>query len=396
MKLYDVVVVGSGPAGSYVAYRLAEMGHRVVVVEQKKRVGEQVCCTGIISQRCVNSFAIDESIILRRANSAKLVSPSGRLLRVWRQETQACIIDRALFDVAMVRRARDKGAEYVLSSLVRGIEVNDDSVRVEAVRQGERLNFEARAVVIATGFGSSLAQGLGLGKVGDFVMGAQAEVEAIGLDEVEVYFGKEVAPGFFAWLVPTSPPKALAGLMSRRSPELYLKKLIASLQAQGKIAPAEAEPIFRGISLKPLARTCGNRLMVVGDAAGQVKPTTGGGIYYGLLCADIAANNLHRALESDDLSAKSLAGYEREWRKKLGWELRIGYWARKLYEHMSDAQIDRVFDIIKSRGIDKALLEAEDLSFDWHGEVVLRLLRRRLISKTIGVVKIPLRLVRRG
>lgn len=396
MKLYDVVVVGSGPAGSYVAYKLAETGHRVVVVEQKKRVGEQVCCTGIISQRCVNSFAIDESIILRRANSARLVSPSGRLLRVWRQETQACIIDRTLFDVAMVRRARDKGVEYVLSSLVRGIEVNDDSVRVEAVRQGERLNFEARAVVVATGFGSSLAQGLGLGKVGDFVMGAQAEVEAFGLDEVEVYFGKEVAPGFFAWLVPTSPPKALAGLMSRRSPELYLKKLVASLQTQGKIAPAEAEPIYRGISLKPLARTCGNRLMVVGDAAGQVKPTTGGGIYYGLLCADIAANNLHRALESDDLSTKSLAGYEREWRKKLGWELRIGYWARKLYEHMSDAQIDRVFDIIKSRGIDKALLEAEDLSFDWHGEVVLRLLRRRLISKTIGVVKIPLRLVRRG
>jgi len=396
VKLYDVIVVGSGPAGSYVAYKLAEMGHRVVVVEQKKRLGEQVCCAGIISQRCVNSFAIDEDVILRRANSAKLFSPSGRLLRVWRQETQACIIDRALFDIAMARRAQDKGAEYVLSSLVRGIEVNDDRVRVEAVQQGERSSFEARVAVVATGFGSSLTQGLGLGKVGDYVMGAQAEVEAIGLDEVEVYLGQEVAPRFFAWLVPTSPPKALVGLLSRRNPELYLKKLVASLQTQGKITSAEAEPAYRGISLKPLARTCGNRLMVVGDAAGQVKPTTGGGIYYGLLCADIAANNLHRALESDDLSAKSLAGYEREWRKKLGWELRIGYWARKLYEHMSDAQIDQIFDIIKSRGIDKALLEAEDLSFDWHGEVVLRLLRRRLISKTIGVVKIPLRLVRRG
>lgn len=396
MKLYDVVVVGSGPAGSYVAYRLAEMGHRVVVVEQKERLGEQVCCTGIISQWCVDSFAIDEDVILKRASSAKLFSPSGRLLRVWRQETQVCIIDRALFDVAMARRAQGRGAKYVLGSLVRSIEVNDDRVRVEAVRQGERLNFEVRAVVIATGFGSSLVRGVGLGKVGDFVMGAQTEVEAIGLDEVEVYFGREVAPGFFAWLVPTSPPRALVGLMSRHSPELYLKKLVASLQDQGKIASAEAEPIYCGISLKPLARTCGNRLMVVGDAAGQVKPTTGGGIYYGLLCADIAANNLHRALESDDLLAKSLVGYEREWRKKLGWELRIGYWARKLYEHMSDAQIDRIFDIIKSRGIDKALLEAEDLSFDWHGEVVLRLLRRRLISKAIGVVQIPLHLVRRG
>ena len=145
-----------------------------------------------------------------------------------------------------------------------------------------------------------------------------------------------------------------------------------------------------------MAKTYGDRLGVVGDAAGQVKPTTGGGIYFGLLCADIAANHLHRALESDDLSAKSLAGYEQEWRKKLGQELKIGYGARKLYERMSDAQIDRVFDIIKSRGIDEALLKAEDLSFDWHGEVVLRLIRRRVISKTIGMVKAPFRSGRRG
>ena len=382
--------------GSYVAYKLAEMGYGVVVVEQKERLGEQICCTGIISQGCVSSFSIDEALILRRANSATLVSPSGRSLRLWRQETQACIIDRALFDVTMARRAQDRGVEYMLGSLVEDIEVEDDRVRVEVAQQGEKSNFEARAAVIATGFGSSLTQRLGLGKISDFVMGIQADVEAIGVDEVEVYFGQEVAPGFFAWLVPTSLPKALVGMLSRRSPGLYLRKLMASLMAQGKIVSDEVEPRYRGISLKPLSKTYGNRLVVVGDAAGQVKPTTGGGIYFGLLCADIAANNLHRALESDDLSAKSLAGYEQEWRKKLGQELKIGYWARKLYERMSDAQIDRVFDIIKSRGIDEALLKAEDLSFDWHGEVVLRLIRRRVISKTIGMVKVPFRSGRRG
>ena len=130
---------------------------------------------------------------------------------------------------------------------------------------------------------------------------------------------------------------------------------------------------------------------MVGDAAGQVKPTTGGGIYYGLLCADIAANNLHRALDADDLSARNLASYEREWKKKLGRELKICYWARKFYEHLSDRQVDRVFDIIKSNGLDEALLKTDDLSFDWHGEVILRLLGYRLLSKAIKAMKIPFR-----
>jgi len=388
-----VVVVGGGPVGSYAAYKLAGMGYGVAVVEQKEGLGEPVCCTGIISQECVTSFAIDDSVILRRVNSARLFSPSGRSLTWLGQgKTQACVVDRAAFNVAMVSQAQGKGVEYVLNSLVRGIEVGDNRVRVEAARQGEGLNFEARAVIIATGFGSRLGQELGLGKVGYSVVGAQAEVETMGVDEVEVYFGQEIAPGFFAWLVPTSPQRALVGLLSRRSPGLYLRKLMSSLQAQGKIASAEAELSYGGIPLKPLSRTYSDRLMVVGTAAGQVKPTTGGGIYYGLLCADIAANNLHRALESNDLSAKSLANYERGWRRKLGQELRIGYWARRFFERLSDRQIDRIFDIIESSNIDEALFAADDFSFDWHGKVIMRLIGHVAISKAIGAMKIPFHL----
>lgn len=388
--MHDVVVIGAGPAGSRVACNLAEGGHGVVVVEQKERLDEPVCCTGIISQECVASFAVEESVIFRRVNGARVFSPSGDLLSLWRPEPQACILDRAAFNLSFARRAQNRGVKYVLNSLVRKIELTDDRVRIEVAGHGEELAcFEARAVVVATGFGSKLVEGLGLGKVGDFVMGAQAEVETAVVDEVEVYLGQGIAPDFFAWLVPTSPRRALVGLLSRRRPGHYLKKLMSSLLAEGKITSAEAEMSYGGVPLKPLAKTYGERLVVVGTAAGQVKPTTGGGIYYGLLCADIAAEELHRSLKSNTLLARDLANYQKRWKRKLGQELKVGYWSRKLYERLSDQQIEKIFRVIKANGIDKALLESDNLSFDWPGSAVLRLIGHRALSRITGTMKLP-------
>ncbi len=393
LSVHDVIVIGAGPVGSYTAGRLAAMGHKVLVLERKERLDEPVCCSGIISEECVRSFAISESVILRRINGATFFSPSKSLHIGLRQKNQACIVDRPALNLLLAQRAQQNGAEYLPGSLVKEVKAGEGGVRVMAVRGGEELTFEAKAAVVADGFRSGLASMLGLGKVSDFIVGAQAEVSTNDLNEIEVYFNQEVAPGFFAWLVPTSPAKALVGLAVRHNPGLYLKKLISSLQAQGKIVSTDAEILYRGIPLKPLTKTCGNRVIVVGDAVGQVKPTTGGGIYYGLLCADIAAGTLHQALERNILSARSLAGYERGWRKKLGQELRLCYWARKFYRRLSDRQIDRIFDIIISNEIDKALLDMDDLSFDWHGEILLRVLKQQTWLKAINaVLKVPFRI----
>jgi digeranylgeranylglycerophospholipid reductase len=234
-----------------------------------------------------------------------------------------------------------------------------------------------------------LLDNLGLGGAGDFVMGVQAEVDTKDIDEVEVYFGSKIAPEFFAWLVPISQGKALVGLLSRRNSPFYLRKLLDSLVADGKIVSTDVRLTYGGVPLKPLPHTHGDNLLVVGTAAGQVKPITGGGIYFGLMCADIAANTLHKALESGNLSADALAGYERAWRRKLARELSTGYWARKAYEMLSDRQVDSVFGLLESTGIVEELCQADELSFDWHADVITKVMGQKLFSRAVKGIKKP-------
>ncbi len=377
------MVAGAGPAGSYFAYRLAKLGYRVIVFERRPKIGDAVCCTGIVGKECFDRFPIANNAILTQASSAKFFSPSGKMISLRKETVQAYVVDRAAFDDALARRAQDEGADYLLSARVDDIASADRCVRAEVEYGGRMTNFDAKVVVISSGFGVSLPKRLGLGEISDFALGAQAEVDANGVDEVEVYFGQRIAPGFFGWLVPTSSGKALAGLLTRRSPGSYLKSLLARLFVEGKIASPEAEFSYGGIPLTPLPRTYGERLVVVGDAAGHVKPTTGGGIYYGLLCADMAADAVDEAIRAGDLSAKRLARYERDWKRKLGRELQIGYFARRLYEKLSDSQIEHIFDLIHSNNIHEELLQSPDFSFDWHGESILRVLRHKTLGKTV-------------
>ena len=182
--MHDVAVVGAGPVGNRVGARLAGMGYKVVVLDQKTSLAGPVCCTGIISAECVGHFGVERNVIIRDANSARVFSPYGKTLTLKRQQPQACIVDRSAFNLFFARQAQAQGVECVLGSEVTAVKVQKDRVSIESRHGGNQV--EAKVLVVAAGSASKLVEGLGFGRVGDFAMGVQASVETSGVDEVEV------------------------------------------------------------------------------------------------------------------------------------------------------------------------------------------------------------------
>lgn len=374
-RKWDVIVVGAGPVGSYLASLLAGWGLATLVLEEHPEIGHPSCCSGIIGRDCLSSFPIPPGVVLREASSATFFSPSGKTLRAATPQTTAFVVDRPGLDQALAQHARKKGAVLKLGTGVRGLEVNGHGATVRVEGNGY-YSLHAQAVVLATGFPSPLPAAAQLGEISRWGIGAQAEVAVNGLEETEVYLGQGIAPGFFAWLNPTTPGRALAGVISSR-PGPYLQALLEDLHRRGKIKSPQGQACFRRIAFSPLPRTYSQRVLAVGEAAGQIKVTTGGGIFYGLLCAEAAANTLKGALSSGDLSARSLAGYERAWKSRLGPELKIGAWARGLYSRLSDRRIDELFSLAQGSGIVAAVAGMEDFSFDWHSRAILHALRHQ-------------------
>jgi len=387
--LYDVIIVGAGPIGSYTAFSLARSGYKVAVFEAKETIGSKVCCTGIISQECYDRFCPENTPVLRKVSSAKFLAPSGQCLRLEKDAVQAYIIDRATLDQNLARKAQEGGVDYLLQSKVIGVKPEGEYCRVEANCRGQSQEFKAKAIVLACGFGSILLERLGMSRIRGFVSGAQAEVNTES-SEVEVYFDQELAPGGFAWLVPTSDGKGLAGVMCRHSAPSFLKSLLSRLMAQGKISSKEFEIKQKAIPLKSLPQTYKDRVLVVGEAAGQVKPTTGGGIYFGLLWAELAVNTLYRAFSIGDFSSRQLSHYQKKWQNRIGFDLHIGYLARKIYDKMSNSQIEQVFDIVKKDKIHEQLLNGKDFSFDFHGKLLSRVLRQPKLLTNLVTLKLLL------
>ena len=383
--LYDAIVVGAGPAGNMAALRLSQQGRRVAVVDWRHDIGDKLC-TGIVGIECVKRFPPDDRHVIREAKGATIVSPSGKRYHIEKDDPQAFIIDRVAYVGSLAQKAAAAGAELILGLRVNHVEVTDTAVSVSTADGNGRGSLSARLLLLTSGFGSPLVRAAGLrnGRSGDYMAGVQAEVVADGVvREPEVYLGKRVAPGSFGWLVPLKGSRALAGIISRQKLNGHMDGFMSGLREQGRVREMTKGPSHWGVPVRPAQRTYGDRVLAAGDAAGHVKPTTGGGIYYALLSGELAGQTAADALRSGDLSAGSLRLYERRWKSLFGRELTIDYYARLLYESLGDEQIDRLLAEIWDSGLHDELIDPPDFSFDWHGRLILKALKHRRIGAVL-------------
>src|SRR6185503_17171412 len=215
----------------------------------------------------------------------------------------------------------------------------------------------ARTAILACGASYGIARQLGLGLPSAWLQSAQLEVPATHAGDVEVHFGARVAPRGFAWAVPVVRATGRfvrVGLMCDGAPADYFGRFLSRLAPRwGISSPAcsgEPAPRLKMLPLAPIPRTYTDRVLAVGDAAGLVKATTGGGIYYSLLIAGMASDVLGSALRADRLQASALQPYEAAWKARLGPELKAQLRLRLLSQRLSDADIDAFFELAQTDG----------------------------------------------
>lgn len=368
----DVVIVGGGPAGLYAGMRLARAGWRVDLFEEHGEIGEPVHCTGVLAREAFDAFDLPDDAILNELKTVRFYAPSGATVEHSTTTVEAVVIDRIQFD----RRLGIEGVRAGLNvqrARVTAVDVDRHGVSVTAGGAPVR----ARVVLLACGASYALQRRLGLGLPRLLLQSAQAELPAERLGAVEVHFGADLAPGGFAWAVPVQRRDRTCvrvGVMCESDASRHFHRMLATIKARWKVRDAgSCAPRQKVLPLAPIKRTYSDRVLVLGDAAGLVKPTTGGGIYYSLLSGRLAADTLSTTLANDALHAEALSGYEAAWRERLGSELRWQLILRRIARRLSDGDIDRLFELARADGI--MPLVRSTATFNRHREFIVALLK---------------------
>jgi digeranylgeranylglycerophospholipid reductase len=374
--MLDVAIIGGGPGGLSAARRLAAAGRSVTVFEEHDRIGSPVHCTGVLAEDALASLDLPAGAVLNPLSTVRFVAPAGHSFDYTTATTEAVVIDREAFDNALARRAEAAGAQIVRGQRVTGVEPSPDCITL-TIANGETIR--ARALVLACGANYAFQKRLGLGMPATFLQSAQLELPAERLGDVEIHFGSEIAPKGFAWAVPVQRSYgtfARIGVMAEGDSGLYFSRMLERVRESWGIGVPDAlAPRRRMLPLASVKRTYADRVLAVGDAAGLVKPTTGGGINYSVVSGEIAADVLDARLATNALSASDLREYEQRWRGRFQSEFTAQLALRFVAQRMRDSDIDALFTLATTDGI--LPLVRQTARFNRHRDFILALLKHQ-------------------
>ena len=386
---FDVAVIGAGPAGSMAARYAAKAGARTLLLEEHPAVGWPVQCAGLLGLGAMAESELPgRSSVLREMKGAAIFSPGGSRLDFKAQTARASVVDRRLFDRALVCEALREGAEMRLCSPVRKLRREGEQSVLHLAGDEE---VQASIVISAEGVRGRLARQAGIMPTELVLSGAQVEVPFAVEDPESVELHLGAAPGLFAWVIPTGEETARIGLCAKERGCQHLQRFLGQEMIGKRILGSATAINVGGLPLGPPPATVAPGLLVVGDAAGQVKPTSGGGIYPALVAAKIAGGVAAAAALEGDGSAERLQEYDRIWRAELGRELEIGMRANRMLNRMNPAELDEVVGYLAAKpALIKTIEEHGDidrpsrlmmkmlLHLDWDGLKLAGLVRYAL------------------
>jgi len=364
---YDVVIVGGGPAGSTLASKLMALdkSRRVCILEEHKRPGSPQQCSGLFSRNIIDVSNLEKKEIIQEIKGADFYSPSKIHLNITTKQTQAYVVDRTIFDFRLVKEAEKKGAKIMLNTMFLSAKKINNCYKIKILdkKQDKTKTIVSRYIAGCDGAGSAVAKEFCFPKMkclyGYAVFSkakSKQDTDFIKNNNVALYLGKKTAPGFFLWKIPRAKENTIeTGTASYQNPA----RLIENFAKKEKTGKTDISSTMGGlIPFEIRKQILKDGVVLVGDAAGQVKATTGGGVVWGMKCAGMAAKALNKAIEQD---SKYLNDYVAEFNRKAKPELRRLKLARTFLNSRSDRQIDSLFKILKNEKIIKFIKENGDM-----------------------------------
>lgn len=369
--VYDVIISGAGPSGSYLAYLLSKNGYSVLQLEEHKEIGKPVECTGLVSER-VFGYVKSKSQI-NEVHGANVFFPNGKSIHISKGE-KTIVMYRDEFDKDVSAMAIGAGSDTRINARVLDARVNEDYAEVKYRENGEIKYQKASIVVGADGANSRIRQALNYERPRKLISTYQVDssFHLEDQDDVNVFIGSENSNGFFGWAVPSGEITRIGVGVDHVTAIKYFKNI------NGKFERSQVLGINAGpIPINYLKKTYSNRSVLLGDAAGIVKPLSGGGIYTGIVSAKNAYAAINHAFKKNDFSEKSMIEYQKLWKREIGRELYIDSIIQRYFARIStnDEMLNKIYSTIDTGDIIKRINSLGDI--DYPARVVFSILMRK-------------------
>lgn len=340
--VYDAIIVGGALAGSRTAQLIARNDRKVLLIEEHEKIGLPCKCTGLVSWRTPEILKnLPKKLIVNKLDTGKFYAPNGTYFTL-KSKKKSYVLDRTGLDRFLFEQAVKSGAE-VRTEHFETFQYDNSHIEVKTSKG----TYQTKILIGADGANSTVAQKANLPMPKNIFVGLQTTASGNFEQNAELWFGKSTAPNFFAWVVPENEEIARVGVATQTSPKPYYERFLEARLNHNGLKPDVAGIIRFGV----MKDTVIDNVMLVGDAACQVKPFSGGGITYGLIAAQICADAVEKAFEKSKFDYQFFKqNYDLEWKKKLVLGINKGIMLRKLLYLLPDSQVNLMFKMIKLFG----------------------------------------------